>query len=719
MFAKVLVPLPLPPLTYRLPEDLQAQKGDFVQVKVRKKSFPALIISTSANLEEADKKYEIKEIDQKLPLRLEGAIVDLLVWSADYYIFPAGEVLKYFLPDNLQEKTKHIYTFTSTGKAALSSSEKIGRAQKALLQKLVDQEQLEDLASKEKVTMKKLLDQAWASKTAVAIDHSAQLAEKISTSAPPLNTWQIEALRKIRNSIGKKYFHSFLLQGVTGSGKTEVYLETARTVLDSGRNVLVLDPEISLTPQLVDRFRRRLGVPIAVLHSGMTNSERSKHWHLLHRGKVRVCIGVRSAIFAPISNLGVIIVDEEHDGALKQEDRFRYHARDLALVRAKFSSCTVLLGSATPSLESFFNVKKGKLEHLLLPERATSHSLPVVTVVDQKHVSAERLISPLLKKAMDEALKKREQVMLLLNRRGFSSFLICHSCGDVPTCPNCSVSLTFYKSQRKLKCHYCEFNQTLQEKCSKCADGLLQPSVEGTEALEEEVRSTFPAAMVLRMDRENMSKRGAIEAALESVHKREIDILIGTQMIAKGHDFPSVSVVGMINTDSSLHIPDFRAPERCFQLFTQMAGRAGRGLIEGRVFLQTFQPEHPSIRYSIAHDYLGFVEQELAIREEFHYPPYARLARILLSSTDARQVETLAEQAGEWLSKHAPSSVSVLGPAPAVLAKILNRYRWSLLLKSAQAQSLHSLLEGFHAEPFWHKQKKVMIQFDIDPLSLL
>lgn len=720
MFAQVVVPLPLPPLTYRVPEGLLLEPGQAVTVRVRKKIFAGVVTAVESQLP-PDLKFEVRPLDglsEEFP-SLSEETRKMLAWAADYYHYPMGEVLRSFLPPNPAPPQTTRFRFTAEGRARLEAGElPRGKIQRALVEKLRASDAVEAVAE-ERAALRRMAEGGWTEEFRVADDTTT--APPPPTAVPPaLTAKQGEAVSEIHASLDRRSFETFLLQGVTGSGKTEVYLRAAEHCLRLGRSVLVVVPEISLTPQLTARFRARLGEGIAVLHSGMSDGERSRQWHLLNRGILKVCVGARSAALAPIRNFGLVVVDEEHDSALKQDDHLKYNARDLAIVRAKSAKATVILGSATPSLESFHNASSGRYKHLILPERPGGRPLPDVHVVDCSKSSHEGSISHYLKNAMNQAMASGGQVMLLLNRRGFSSFLLCESCGFVPECPNCSVSLTNYRGARQLKCHYCGYSAQAQDDCERCGTPGLKPGTLGTESLEEEVKALFPQARVLRIDRESVERKGALEAALARIAAHEVDIVIGTQIIAKGHDFPNISLVGVVNADSGFHLPDFRASEKSFQLFTQMAGRAGRGEMPGRVIVQTYNPRHPSIVHSTQHDFRGFAEEELRFRHEFAYPPYTRMVRLLVTGMSPGEAEAGANRIFEALGRVPLSpAVEMMGPAPAVLSKVQNRYRWNILLKSAHARPLHTLIDTLYANLDKLLPARVTLQVDVDPVSLM
>lgn len=719
MYANIAIPYPLPALTYGVPEGMILSPGQPVKVRLRKKIVDGIVMGLIEKLEPRPK-FTIRDIEsssEDFP-RLDFETLRLLEWAADYYHHPIGDVLKTFLPPDPAPRRQVAFRLTASGKEKLAAGTwPRGKSQRAVLESFSGAALV--LSGNQRALARKLEETGWL-ESFVREDQSMPSADPISASALNLTDRQAEALSEIGASIEAKKFECFLLEGVTGSGKTEVYLRAAEKALQRGQSVLIVVPEISLTPQLLSRFRTRLGENIALLHSGISDGERSHQWHQLNKGAYRICLGARSAALAPMKNLGLIIVDEEHDSALKQEDHLRYNARDLAIVRAMHHKCTIVLGSATPSLETFHNANVGRYRHLRLPERARGQQLPDVTVIDRTQFGAEESITPPLRNAIRETLATNGQVMLLLNRRGFSSFLICAGCGHVPECPNCSVSLTNYKNSRLLKCHYCGHQEEAPPSCAKCQHEGMLPGTLGTEALEEEVRALFPEASILRIDRESMERKGTLERALESIAKREVQIVIGTQIIAKGHDFPEIGLVGVVNADSSFHLPDFRASERSFQLFTQMAGRAGRGTRPGRVILQTFNPRHPSIVHATHHDYRSFAEEELRLRHGFSYPPFTRMARLIVSAPNALLAENTAEKLAASLQRKADTlKIDLIGPSPAVLSKVQNRHRWSLLLKSPSATSLHSLLRGSLDSIVETLDKRVGVQVDVDPLSLM
>lgn len=551
---------------------------------------------------------------------------------------------------------------------------------------------------------------------------------------------QAEALKQLIAALDEPRPAPYLLQGITGSGKTLVYIELLREVLARGRTGIVLVPEISLTPQTVSRFRAHFSDEIAVLHSGLSDGERYDAWRLLRSGERKVAVGARSALFAPLDDLGLVVVDEEHDGSYKQSEAPRYQARDLAVVRARAHGAVCLLGSATPSLESRYNVDAGKFRRLELPQRAGGASLPEVRVVDLRaergwskdqrgggktadRSPAAGIFSQPLVDAVRTRLRREEQVILLLNRRGYSSFVQCRECGEVERCENCSVSLTYHRVTRRIVCHHCRFEAAAPSRCPRCGSDDLSFRGVGTEQVERVAVETFPEARIARMDVDTTSGKWAHQRILERVERREVDILLGTQMIAKGLDFPTVTLVGVVNADVGLHLPDFRASERTFQLLSQVAGRAGRGALGGEVIIQTSVPEHYAVRAAVAHDYEGFARRELEERRHPRYPPHVRLCNVVLSSPDQALVVEAAEGAARWLRQKLEggirgASVELVGPAPAPIERLHGRWRWHFLLR-AEAPGALGLAALAVVTRYRLPAGDVRLALDRDPVALL
>jgi primosomal protein N' (replication factor Y) len=533
-------------------------------------------------------------------------------------------------------------------------------------------------------------------------------------------TAQAEAVRTISEAISLEAFGVFLLHGVTGSGKTEVYLHAIAKLAGSGRGAIVLVPEIALTPQLLDRFKQRFGDRVAVLHSGLTDRERADEYRRIVTGRVDVAIGARSAVFAPFENLGVLIVDEEHENSYKQDEGLCYHARDVAVLRAKLRNAVAVLGSATPSLESYYNAKSGKYQYLYLPDRVDHRLMPGVSIIDVKTLPPASLYSPVLIDNIRQRIARNEQSLLLLNRRGFSSVLICRECGTAVKCPSCSVSLTYHKTEQRLKCHYCGFHILPPDKCPACSSVELKLLGSGTQKVEEELRALFPEARLRRMDSDSVKGRNAYDTLLQEVDRREVDILLGTQMIAKGHDFPGVTLVGVVDADTGLNLPDFRSAEKTFQLITQAAGRSGRGELGGEVIIQTMNPNHYAIRHSQTHDYESFYNEEISYRSELRYPPFSRIIKLEIKSTDETQASNAAKTAQNRIrSLMRGKDTVLLGPAPAPISRVRGKYRFHLLLLSDQRDTIRSLaMEGRKAvEEKFGRKCRVLV--DVDPVNLM
>lgn len=582
-------------------------------------------------------------------------------------------------------------------------------------------------------------------KAAAAVD------SYIPHSPDQLTPGQDTAFKSIKQSIDSNTFSPILLFGVTGSGKTEVYIRAVKEVLAQGRGALIIVPEIALTPQLFDQFKARLGSELALLHSQIAPIERWESWHSLMTGKIRVGLGARSAVFAPIPDLGLIVVDEEHENSYKQSDGVRYHGRDVAVMRAKFANCPIVLGSATPSFESLLNVSKQRYSLAEIPDRVTMRPLPQLQIVDLNKIRRNEMpsenISPQLHAALAETLERGGQAVILYNRRGFSSYLQCETCGESVLCPDCSVTLTFHKRQNRLVCHYCSLSVAAPSHCGVCRNpktskidtddkklakaaenvGILLHRGGGTERVVNELAALFPDVKLARMDRDTVGEKDAYRKILGDMRSGESKILVGTQMIAKGHDLPGVTLVGIIDADIGLHLPDFRSSEKVFQLITQAAGRAGRGKEPGRVLVQTRQPDHPTIVATVTGRFKAFARFELEQRRALKYPPWGRLLRVIISVADRRGALEAAEHVGnlvrsivrEMNSDKDPNALMVLGPTPAPIEKLSGRYRWHLLVKSQSARALSLLAQQLL---YWKSQSKpndVRVSVDIDPYDML
>ncbi|MBP0724855.1 primosomal protein N' [Bacillus sp. RG28] len=537
------------------------------------------------------------------------------------------------------------------------------------------------------------------------------------TSPLPLVDEQKNAYEKIATSISNNEHKVHLLHGVTGSGKTEVYLQTIQNVLNLNKEAIVLVPEIALTPQIVERFKGRFGNDVAVLHSGLSIGEKYDEWRKIQRKEVKVVVGARSAIFAPFENLGLIIIDEEHETTYKQDEHPRYHARDVAIWRGNYHSCSVVLGSATPTLESYARAQKGVYELETMEKRVNQDALPTVEVVDMReelHRGNRSMFSTALHEKIEDRLQKKEQIILFLNRRGYSSFVMCRDCGFVIQCPHCEVSLTYHKNTHRLKCHYCGYEEHMPKVCPSCQSDYIRFFGTGTQKVEEAIYQQFPEARVIRMDNDTTSRKGSHEKMLKQFGNGEADILLGTQMIAKGLDFPKVTLVGVLAADSSLHLPDFRASERTFSLLTQVSGRAGRHDLPGEVVVQTYTPEHYSIELAKDQNYLDFYEQEMKIRRNFHYPPYYYLVLISISHQDLMKVVKVSEQIAIYLREHLSNKSIILGPVSSPIPKIKDKFRYQCVIKYKYEPALHAVLtkiQQFYQEETDKGQLQITIDF--------
>lgn len=566
-------------------------------------------------------------------------------------------------------------------------------------------------------------------------------SESVAPTQPlRLNPPQSAALAKIRKTLSSHAALAatdgyspltFLLHGVTGSGKTEVYMQAMAEVLEKGRSVIVLVPEISLTPQTASRFIGRFGERVALLHSRLSDGERYDQWHRIQKGEADIVIGPRSAIFAPVQKLGMLIIDEEHSDSYKSDTAPRYHAREVAQKRSELSNCPVILGSATPSLESFHQAQNRSYQLLNLPNRVFDRKMPDVHVVDMRSELKKgnrTIFSDLLRTSIEASLLRQEQIILFLNRRGHSTYVFCRNCGYVEQCENCSISLTYHRQTRQLTCHHCGSTRSPHQTCPQCGSEAIRFFGAGTEAVEQEALKVFPNARVMRFDADSTARKNAHQQILDAFKQQKIDILIGTQMVSKGLDFPNVTLVGVIAADTALNLPDFRASEQTFSLLTQVAGRSGRAELEGRVILQTYMPEHYCIKSAQQHDYIGFYAQEVEARGALRYPPFSHVASLLLRGKDEKAViegaHTAREQLEIWQEEQAasdtePATIEILGPAPAPLTKIEGKFRWHLLLRSAYPEKMSQLLKRFTDETPSTISKAIEFVVDIDPTNIL
>lgn len=664
-YARVALPLPLrQTFTYRIPEALEGavRPGVEVEVPFRGRRARGVVLELAGETE----LERVRAIEKVLgPATLTPHLLALTRWVADYYLAPPGEVIAAALPGGT--------------KGFAGSRARRGAVEDAIVK----------LALPERVT---------------------------------LTPAQREAAERIAGAVTRGGFAPFLLHGVTASGKTEVYLRAAAAARSAGGQALVLVPEVALGSQIVATFAKRFGGRVGLLHSYLPTGERRRNWELARRGALDVVVGARSAVFAPLPNLKLIVVDEEHEPAYKQSEQLRYHGRDVAVRRAQMLGIPVVLGSATPSLESLANAVRGKYERLLLPDRVDRRALPSVHVVDLRREGAgAEMLSRTLRAALSKRLERGEQALLWLNRRGHSHHTQCRQCGWVPRCARCDITLTLHLNPREWRCHYCDHREPAGAECPNCRAPLLRFSGAGTQRAERELARAFPEARVLRLDSDVARDRAAPADVLERFARGEADILLGTQMIAKGLDFPRVTLVGVLDADLALHLPDFRAAERTWQLLVQVSGRSGRGRTAGEVILQTSTPEHPAIAAAALGEAKPFVERELAERREAGYPPFTRLISLRFSGPDEAEVERTAHALGDAIREAAErDGVDVLGPAPQALARLRNQYRWHLLLKSTNARPLRAAAERALE---WAEAKgrgsRVKILADVDPIEAL
>ena len=689
---------------------------------------------------------EIIEVLDREPLFTPKEL-EFLRWTAAYYLHPLGEVLKGALPAGINVEIRRKSHRTADGSSVTDEVLSGGRRAKTslfyramevsgsmpplkgksarvheYLRKVGEtrSDRLRIEAGADSALLKRLREGGYIYCEEREVYRDPFREEVFGRDCPLiLNSAQREALERITAAADGGGFAPFLLHGVTGSGKTEVYLQAISHLITLGKRALVLVPEISLTPQLVKRFKRRFDCGIAVLHSGLSEGERFDEWRRIRRGEAVIVIGARSAIFAPLERIGIIVVDEEHDASYKQSEGLRYNARDMAMVRGKMERACVVLGSATPLVTTYHAAREGRITCLNLPDRVRELPMPEIELVDGRGRKGETFL-PELTAAIGKNLLEGGQTLLFINRRGFATFLICGECGHVMDCPNCSVTLTYHRRKGRHFCHYCDFSVPAPSICPACHSPEISLLGRGTERVEEEARLLFPSARIGRMDRDTTRGRGGHARVLRGLEEGTIDILIGTQMIAKGHDFPGVTLVGVVSADASLNIPDFRSAERTFQLITQVMGRAGRGDSPGRVVVQSLAPDHYAITRATTHDFEGFYADELKFRREALYPPYAHLAALLFSGNSAAEVEKGADLSARLLREvklELKSRVEILGPASPPLAKVRGRYRRLILLKSVNRPDLHRLLNSFRGK--LKLPSVVRLSIDIDPLDMV
>jgi len=724
-------------LDYAVPESLSARVGVGARVRVPFRDRRAL--ATVVALLEETKAKGVREIEAVIGEgpTLSEPLLELARWIANYYCCPIEAVMRSLLPQVIRraevgwKKQQFIEIGSTVTGETMEALRRRAPRQAELLEELTKTSEPIPVAeilrrlSLNVTTLRALAKRDLVKITARAVARDPHAGEQfIPGPELLLNEEQTAAFAMIVRAISSsEKAKPILLHGVTGSGKTEIYLQAIRETLKQNRTAIVLVPEISLTPQTVERFKSRFSESqddVAVLHSHLSEGERHDEWHKVHSGRARIVIGARSAVFAPLKNLGLIVVDEDHETSYKQEEAPRYHARDVAVVRAKIERAVVLLGSATPSLESYHNTLTKKYELASLTQRVDNCQMPLIRVIDlrqEPRSGRAPILSEKLRSAISDRVAKREQTILFLNRRGFSTSLLCSNCGKARDCPNCSVALTFHRSMSRLNCHLCGHTAAVPKRCPECGQDALIYVGFGTEKVESTVAQIFPNAVVKRMDADSMTRKEAYRETLRAFRAGKIDILVGTQMIAKGLHFPNVTLVGIINADLALHLPDFRAGERTFQLLTQVAGRAGRGETPGEVFVQSYTPFSPSIQFARHHDFAGYVEQELEFRERCDFPPFKHAVLITIHSTHQERGKFSAETLRRKLREALPEEFMVAEAAPAPLEKLSGQYRFHILLRGSAIMRLSRLIrETLEKLPM---PEDVAVAVDVDPYQLL
>jgi len=767
LIAKIVVEISLDrEFDYRIPSHLQdsIRVGSQVEVPFKSRELRGFVVGLANHSAFGDKLKEIARVVGDKPL-IPDSVMKLAYWIADYYCAPIEAAVRTVLPSAVRKRgARHkkqlvvsLVDATNVDEASSlvrdehqilpdplhaqvesSRSAQPNEAGSLVYEKLPVKQRtvFQTLEKHGAMTLSELKERAGCSESPirtlekhglVKIEEETILRdphaglELLRTKPFDLMVEQQTALETITASMDKKKQGVVLLHGVTGSGKTEVYLQAIQHALDRGQGAIVLVPEISLTPQTVDRFRSRFGDCVAVLHSSLSDGERHDEWHRIRNGEARIAIGARSALFSPIENPGLIVVDEEHEATYKQDEAPRYNARDVAVMRGHLENCCVVLGSATPAMESFHNVREGRYELAEMLMRVDDRSMPLMRVVDMR-IEAEKegrahIFSAELVQAIYERLNMKEQVILFLNRRGFSSSLQCEQCGYVAECSECSVSMTYHKRAHKLLCHICGAEEKVPERCPKCGDPDFKYAGMGTERIEEVLEKLCPKAKVARMDSDTMRKKDSYRTVLDQFRTGKIDILLGTQMIAKGLDFPNVTLVGVLYADMSLNMPDFRAGERTFQLLTQVAGRAGRGEKAGEVIVQAYTPHHPAIQAARNLDYTGFCDQDLEFRRELSYPPFSHLVLLTFKGESEAEVVKVSDGFSQRLEKILPDSVLHSPPMPAPLARAKGQWRYQIMLRCKHTVKMTKPIR--HVLSAFKMPKTVTCTVDVDALSLL
>ena len=739
-YAEVAVPLHVfQTFTYRLtPEQsADAEIGARLVVPLGRNVVTAYIVNLLDQLPEDLAEIDIKDAQtlvDSAPV-CSPEILQLARWVADYYACPIGEVIKAALPPGMTPKRR-------TASFAKPKLRRFVRLLQSSDEKLTDAQRrvISTLESSGPMSLQSLLQTAAVSastvsslekKARVEVYDEAIRRDPFNTSTRfkveddhTLTTAQASVLEQIEQQMNSGDYSAFLLHGVTGSGKTEIYMRAMQKALNVGRSAMMLVPEIALTPVFSRQLRARFGDRVAIFHSSLQRGERFDEWTRVRNGDARVVIGTRSAVFAPVKNLGLIVVDEEHESSYRQEESPYYNARDVAIVRAQKESATVVLGSATPSLESFHNARKGKYQLLTLPERIAARPMAAARIVDMRTVFARhgkpRVFSDELLEAIRETRERNEQSIILLNRRGYSSFILCRSCGETIQCPNCDVTLTYHRAERVIVCHYCNHREAVPRVCPSCGKKYIYYVGEGTEQLEEMLKLLFPALRVARIDRDTTARRKSFEQSLADFSAGRIDTLVGTQMLAKGHDFPNVTLVGVVSVDAGLALPDFRSAERTFQLITQVAGRAGRGDRPGKVLIQTYHPYHYALRHACAQDYEGFYDEELRYRQNHSYPPFVALASLLIHGPDLGRVRADSLELRRQLDLvNQDRKCRILGPAPAPLSRLKGEHRFQMLIKARSRKSLREVADAAMKSVAESGVNLRSINLEIEPVSIM
>jgi primosomal protein N' (replication factor Y) len=729
--AKIVVDLALDrEFDYRIPPHLTelVHVGSRVAVPFGARNAQGYVVGLAGSSSHPKLK-EIGEVIGKKPL-LGDKILELTRWMGKYYCCPVELCVKCALPEVVR-KAKISWKerqFVRAGKISADQLAKLRPKARRIIEILQKSDgmfvsKLVRLAGTDASTVKRLAGKGFVL-LSDQVDERDPFGGEVFLPTEPLTLTpeQQTALDLCKSQIPNPE-KPLLIHGVTGSGKTEVYLQAIDFTLRQGKDSIVLVPEISLTPQTVERFRARFpGQQITVLHSHLSAGERHDQWHKIRDGQSHIVIGARSAVFAPVQALGLIVIDEEHETSYKQEEAPRYNARDVAVMRGKIEGAAVVLGTATPSLESFYNAKRGRYALATLPQRVDNQKMPVMRIVDMRQEAIRQkglhVLSRKLRDAIHARLDKKEQVILFLNRRGYATHMFCPKCGYVAKCPNCSVTLTYHRKVEQLLCHLCGYTAGVPKQCPECKDPAIRYSGMGTEKVESAIQHAFPKSRVQRMDSDMMTKKNLYRDIFNAFRVGKIDILVGTQMIAKGLHFPNVTLVGIIYADMALHLPDFRAGERTFQLLVQVAGRAGRGDVEGEVVVQSFTPFHPAVQYARQHDYTGFYEQEIEFRQELRYPPMTRLVCVTVRGRSEDKAKFVAEALTRQLKKEITIDHTVIaGPTPAPLAKIQNQYRFQIMLRTQHIMKLVESLSKVLAS--LKPPEDVSAAVDVDPISLL